>query len=640
MILILFRLTFSVTLFFFTSLTLDIAGWGVALSAQSVPDEERGEDSTDFRVDALDSTLHVEPRVRRVKVSPRLVVHPTIPSSTTLKPLLQNPIASFQDLLYVGGSIQPYDSRVPTGPSSVGHGSLGPGSAGFLIEGRRPLTADRRFVEPSVIPILRIEEAEELRGVDASLYGEIYSDRLLNIRNAEYDVQGSYLRVGYTGAPGGVSRVALLFARNISSDLTVSSNFRRLSTEGFLAAEAGDQLAGDLQLDFYPDEESRLRLAAEVLELDRQDNGGLDDFGITRGPTVAEERRRRRIGLDYFQLTDVDRERAKGERSIESFVAGTIAYDHDARYVTGLAPGDTIFDRGDFLSVSGSATQIVGAPLFVRAHLEGTLRNERLDVGHVGGMLGVSSGPIRAELGTAATLHGTDAGDTDLQSALLTALSGEHGDFSWRLDGRYFPAVNPQSPFNRAVLDSGGGDYLVDSWIVEGLITTGDSITYYGLDLAIRRSSEEEDYVTGIDAFIAVASPIGPVQGRVSLGYMTTYGVEGLNPLFSGDFSVGVPFELFGGALDIFAQVSGCLRSKQGGYRFDEATASWYSDRSDRVNPAQLKPHLAGALTARIGSAFFTFEFVNLLNSEYWTTRRRPETGFGLQFGLNWVLID
>ncbi len=607
------------------------------LSAQGEPRGGDDADSTALDTDSLDITVT---RQRISGESHHSTPHPTLPSSLILKPLLQNAVSSFPELLNNGGPLQSYGARVPTGPSAIGVGSLGPETTGLMIDGRRPVTVDGDYLDPTTIPLLRVEGTEEFRGVDASLYSDVSASRVLNLLRPEYDVEGSYLRVGYTGAPGGVSRVALLFARNISDRLTVSAGFRRLAADGFRADEGGELIGGDLDLDFYPDALSRVRLSTEVIELDRNDNGGLTETGDTEGPTVFEESRRRRVGISYYRETGSGSTDSRERSAVESFLSGSLSYDHDGRVLIQSLETDTAGNRGDFLTLSASSTQRISDPLFVRGHLETSVGGGDLERAHAGGLIGLSRGQIRAEAGGAATLYRDGGNETSLRSALLGVVSGDHGATTWRVDGRFFPTVSPLSGIHGPSLDTGGTETVVDIWTVEGLLMRGDSTSTYGLDLAMRSVRTEGRELVGFDAFAVATTTLGLLDVRTSVGYVTLYGFDGLNPQFAGSVGIGFPFRLFGGALDLYAHVRGRVRSQDGGYRYDMERGNWYSDPEDRSDPVLLNPMLAGTLTARIGSAFFTFDFVNLLNSEFWTIRRRPEHGFGLRFGLNWVLID
>ena len=601
-------------------------------------DESAPEESDSTTVRTVRDTVIIE----RPSVPVSMALHPVHPQSTFLGSPLRTPSASFTNLFLTGSPVGSYRSAIVIGPSALGTGSSGPTSVATLIDGSRPMSAGGTPFDPGFISTLRVADVTELRGIDAALYVDAFATKGISLIEPEYDVGGSYLRIGYTGASRGISRVALQYARNVGARSTVSAGFRRLVSDGYGANDGGSLLSGDLTFDHYIDQYSRLRAQAEVIERDRSENGGIAETGGERGPILNEEDRRRRVRVMYVRSDSVDPTSTSIRTGVVPQVTASLSYEHDGESVVRLdAPGGRSLE-GDFFTFSGAATRRISRVLFLRSHAEASAANGRVDRLHGAATLGFEGQDLVLEGGAAVTRYGEGVviaeGVTGI--ALLGALSGDLSGYAWRVDGRVYPAADDSSPFTNALIDSGATRRMVNSWVVDALVRTADSSSYFGVDLSVRRLTGGPSPGFGIDGFGIVRVGAGPVRLGGNIGVTSVGPVDQLHSAVAAHLSAGVPFALFNGALDLYAELAGEYRSRSGGYRYDGLNREWYSSGSDRADPRGLDPFLSGTVTARIGSAFFTFEFSNLLNTEYWTTRRRPETGFNLVFELNWVLID
>ena len=571
-----------------------------------------------------------------------------------------SPVASTSELFRSDGLLRGLHTYVPASPSTLSWGSSGPGSVRLLYSGQVLERTGSAPLEPSWIPVFRIGDVELLRGVDASLYAGVAARAGVHFIPPTFDVDGSYVRFGYTSSPGGVARVAALYARNIGSDQSLSFNFRRTPGSDINTGNEADIIGGDIAYNYFPDERTRVTLRAEVQERDREEHGGLD---LQAGPVydnLLESARRRSLHLEYVSWfvdpartavrsnsgltpdsTPVDSlyvapaSRAPGYHT--PFISTTLYYQHDARYLSGVDSTDRS-RAADFIGATTSLTYPVSNNLLLRSHVHGSLMNGGLGTLHAAGLIGYGSGRPVVEFGA-----GVTGVEGSVQVVALGAAGGDVGPVALRFDGRFYPGEIANSPIASGfpVLDTVSPTRFATRWIVEGRGRVPTGSFHTELEAALRGvESSETDSRMGGDIGLRVWGPIGPFELAAGGAFTSSLGVDELFPMLSAEGSLGYSFDLFRGALDLFAAVNAEARTSSGGFRYDPVHDLWYSDSADRSSPRQLLPYLSALITARVGTAFFSFEVINLLNTEYWTIRQRPYSGTGLRFGLTWGLID
>lgn len=621
------------------------------------------QDTTEITVDSV-AVLPAPDRPVRPEIVPLLTSYPDYAPLYAVRSLLV-PTGSFAELIRGRGRLRALTTSQPPFPASFSSGTSGPGAVPILIDGVRAPTADGRPLGPIYVPIFRVGDVEFLRGVDASLYGGADAHAGLHVLPQTFDVQGSYLRFGYTGAPGDVSRVAVLFARNLDPQTGLSFNFRRTPGTDLETGAQGSVIGGDLTIDHYPDRSTRISATAELHELDRDASGGLGDGGNPVYLGLDEEGRRRGVRLSWTSLGALDRHASLDDStmidtvSVDPGLLGSIRftdpraslssrpdrslrqlslfYQHDGRYLYGLPAGPSARVE-DIVGVAGTLVAYVGDDLYLRSHLHGSLGNGRVGRVHAGGLLGFAPGEVSFEGG--AVLTGVDS---LWRPALLAAVRGGDRTLGWSLDARFYPGVASDADprvFD-PIIDTAGPIGLVSRWMIEGRVRYLTDRHLLDLDGGLRGiDGPGAQSGTAFDVGAFLSTPAGPftLSGSARSGGVST--VDDLYPLFSGEGELGYAFDLFRGALDLYAGLRGEFATASGGYRYDPVLDLWFSNPQDRETTTQYNPWFSAIATARIGSAFFSFELVNLLNVEYWTIRRRPNTGFGLRFGLTWALID
>ena len=635
-----------------TSLTAQIDSTDI----DSIPAERSGLDSTGSPPVPVDSIAG--PDIPRPDIVPRFLPNDPFRTSVRERAVL-NPTASLAELIPFSGLLRSHHTFIPAAPSTISYGSSGPGSVPILYSGAIAEHSGGMPLEPSWIPVFRVGDVEVLRGVDASLYAGVSARGALHVVPQSFDVDGSYVRFGYTGAPGEVARVAALYARNIADDRSISFNFRRTPGSDVNTTDDADIIGGDIELSYFPDPRSRVSFRAELHELDRIENGGLRLDGKRVYSGLLEEGRRRSIHLAYTTYPD-GLPRSPRQSGLDTIVEGnpdsivisdrrtefrplsmistTLYYQHAARYLSGV---DSVRRESvaDIVGLSASWTSELAEQTLLRTHVQGSMSNGGIGMVHAAGLIGFGSGRPFVEAG-----GGVSGEEGHWQFAGLASLNGEIGEVDLSLDGRFYPGdiilpdtLNTGFP----VFDASPLMRFATRWIAEGRASYVTESIGVELETALRRfESNDSRSGLGVDLGLESRFPVGPFELTANGALVSNLGIDELFPTLSGRGRLGYSFDLFRGALDLYTAVVGEVQTSSGGFRYDPVLDLWFSAPADRATPRQLLPYLSAVATARIGTAFFSFELVNLLNTEYWTIRRRPYSGTGLRFGLTWGLID
>ena len=635
---------------------------GTSLTAQidstdidSIPVVRLEPDSTSSPEVPVDSIA--KPDLPRPDIVPRFL--PVDPYRINVRDRgVLNPIASLAELIPSSGLLRSHHTFIPAAPSTFSYGSSGPGSVPILYAGAILERAGDMPIESSWIPVFRVGDVEVLRGVDASLYAGVSARGGLHVVPQSFDVDGSYVRFGYTGAPGGVARVAALYARNIGDDRSISFNFRRTPGSDVNTGDDADIIGGDIELSYFPDLSTRVSLRAELHELDRIENGGLRADAQRVYPGLSEEGRRRSIHLAYTTyldgpppstrqpgldtIVDGDPDTSfmgdrPGEPRQPSMITAALYYQHDARYLSGA---DSVRRESvvDIAGVSASLTSDLSAQTLLRTHVQGSVSDGGVGLLHVAGLVGFGSGRPFVEAG-----GGVTGEEGEWQIAALASVNGSVGEVDLSIDGRFYPGdILPEvDRLAFPVVDTLPPIRIGTRWIAEGRASYVSESIGVEFETALRRfESSDSRSGLGVDLGLESRFPVGPFELTANGAYISNLGIDKLFPALSAGGRLGYSFDLFRGALDLYTAVTGEVRTSSGGFRYDPVYDLWFSAPADRAAPRQLLPYLSAVATARIGTAFFSFELVNLLNAEYWTIRRRPYSGTGLRFGLTWGLID
>ena len=636
-----------------------LLGLCTATMVAQVPDSKDIPDSVDVVVGEVGAGA-ASPRAQRTPMVPPPTPLPYLSGRALFKDPLRTVATGVQGLLWSFGSVSSFGGTTALSPAALGTSS-GPAGGGVTRDlSVQPTDPGTRF-NPLYLTQLRAASFEELRGVDATLYSGADAERSLNIVAPEFDVEGSYLRVGYAGTPDGSSNVGVLFARNIDDDLSLSFDFQRTTSDDVVSREIGGSLlGGSFVLDYYPSEKTKLRLSTGIDEYDRKDDGGRDDLGQQLYTGLSEEGRRRGVAIELLHFPErthgsvlhdrndtLDHAELVQSRSDEQYLQVSARYDHESRTLRGIPPRpdsvESLVRRADLVMVLGNVVQPLTGKGYLRGHAEAIVRNGTLGRVHAAALLGLGVGGLKLEAGGAVTSARVPTLEETVEwPVVLAAIAGEVGEVEWRMDGRFFlGGAESRATIVSPALDATGSDFFRSNWIVEGLVEyQTEPIDLFG-DLSIRRvSSAAGGEVMGVDATVGVHLPIGPIHVSEQFGIRSDYGVSNLRSLLVNQTNLSWPFALLNGALEVEAGVGLEWRGEGGGFRYDPVQDLWYSSSEIRDNAISLNPLLSSSIAARIGSAFFTFELVNILNNTYWTTRGRNVSGIGLQFGLDWVLID
>ena len=534
-----------------------------------------------------------------------------------------------------------------------------PGSISILCDGRVVPSATPGGIDTWEISPESIERLEILQGGDAMLSGEGTALRAINAVQAQYDVEGSYVRLWYAQGAAGLNGEDVTYARNVSRRTNLSLGIRHLGASGEFdnQSNSGLSLRGSVQWNVPGP--AALSFSGSYADLTRGLNGGLtatssrDPFASTVvDATLSEERVRKdwTLAVQYYpgerEVRDSTVHDVPGTR-----IDGALYYSSEARTLS--RGGEPLHLTSDTTSDSTTASALrSGMRLHLYTfgeHLQATgelgferrlLRGDSTDgsFGRLAVVAGLPLGSL-AELRAGGAIEGHH-GVRPLLSGVGEARVRLSDPLHLIADVRFYSKHDQPS---NATLDS---ETRFAEMPTAMLMEAGADYSDGALD------GRFDAWVRTVQSAIGSGAAVAPVFGA-SLSGTIPYGIfrlrenlqliqdpdgNGRFPRISSTIDLFVQMALSHENLDLRAGVSASMQSPYAGTRYDPMIDA-------PVVPGSSSSVTQGVLfsvwgTGRIGSAYLHLALENLLDAEYWTIYRYPEAGRHLTFGISWALID
>lgn len=514
-----------------------------------------------------------------------------------------------------------------------------------ILYAGRPVTAQGgREPDLSSMPALFMERLERLEGIDASLHGGAQALSAVNIVPPQYDVEGSYVLLGYHRARGGASIVDVQFARNVCSDLTFAVAARRVSNDDYFKHQKVDGwgLSGSLQ--WRPTTEMTWLLSMSGREMGRDINGGLTNgssfaqiFNIVNDETTRVDRSRRDVTLTAHWSRSDSTMSAEQIRA-SSRLTGSIYYGHDGRRFAALGDSSTMGAGSwavDQIGAQASGRLPLGSlALDPSVHLQ--IDNGTIGLAHAGVVIGDDgSGLLGLRGGGGVTMYGDVFG-----LALLGRLRYGRPGSELLLDARYMLGDGPihALPADSMMIFLPRNSRMVveTRYVMSGRVANGT----IGAAAHMMPELGATAATTTIHLFGNLKGSLGSFDWSLDATTALVRPEEWTYPRLHAGGDLSYRYDLFGGALELRSGAAVGFSTASEGIIWSPYEDRW-GFSVDTTRPAaitgfQLMPYT----TARIGSAFFTFALDNALDREYRDVARYPYPGRTFRFGLTWAFID